>query len=151
MDEIFKQLGYTGTLIVCILPVVLGSILIFLKGFKFKNFEISGILKPKSQDPNKFRMKVGDDFIGFEIPKLNVKIYGKSWNKDHVYIYRQLEDRWRDCKFVDITESNITSTLISLLEDKYQKFGELTIYAAHEQLALLSYLQQYQKIQIESR
>lgn len=150
---IIKELGFTGTLIVLILPIVLLSILVFLRGFEFSNFKLKGFLKEKKEnlDHYRYETEVGDSVIGFEIPKPDVKIFGKLWNKEHITIYRLLEDKWRDCKSVDVTDCNITSTLISLLEDKCQNFGELTIYATLDQLPLLNYLQQHEKIKIEAR
>ena len=153
-EALIKELGFSGILILSALPIVLLSVLIFVRGFEYKNFKLHGLFEKSTPTIDHYihELRIDDDnIIGFEIPKPAVRIYGKLWNKEHINIYRLLEDKWRDGTKVDIIECNITSTLISLLEDKYQTFGTLTIYATAEQLSLLNYLKQYKEIQIESR
>lgn len=153
LEAIVKELGFYGLLILGALPVLLFSLLIFIRGIEYKSFKLNGLFEVRKPTVDHYthELAVGDVVIGFEIPKPMVRIYGRLWNKEHINIYRLLEDKWREGSKVDVTECNITSTLISLLEDKYQIFGELTIYATADQLSLLNYLKQYKEISIESR
>ena len=153
IEAMIKELGFYVILILGSLPVLLFSILVFIRGVEYKSFKLHGLFEKirPTVDHYVHELSIGDSIIGFEIPKPAVRIYGKLWNKEHIAVYRLLEDKWREGTKIDVTECNITSTLISLLEDKYQKFGELVIYATFDQLPLLNYLKQYKEVSIESR
>ncbi len=159
-DLLLKNLGLAGTSTILALLVIFSV----LFGFKTSYFEFQGVIhwfknrkKNKNDDiaiddnHNMVTTPCGDDVCGFEIPKEYVRIFGKSWNRDSINLYRMLEERWEHCNVVDITECNATTSLISLLENKAEKFGSLTIYATHEQMKLLNYLQQISTIKFEVR
>lgn len=148
IGKLFENLGFWGALIV----VILAIITLALTGIKLGKFELTSVLRHfydkkdlPIQNDYKYEIEIDDEEkIGFEIPRPNIFIYGKLWNKDHSYIYRLLEERWKDCSVVDLTQCNITSTLISLLENKINKLGAMTIYISNDQVKLLGYLSQDQ-------
>lgn len=156
-DFLLKNLGFAGT------SAVLGLVVVFsgLFGFKTSYFEFHGLIhwiknrkKTEDVEDNYYtcsEVNEDGDKIGFDIPREFVKICGTSWSRETIKMYRLLEERWVHCNIVDITECNPTTTLISLLENKANKFGSLTIYASHEQMKLLNYLQQIDKIKFEVR
>jgi hypothetical protein len=160
IEIILKNIGFAGT------STILIIILIFfaLFGFKTSHFEFQGLVNwVKNRKKNKQDEEMDDNYyacskttedgskIGFDIPREFVKICGTSWSREDIKMYRMLEERWEHCNIVDITECNATTTLISLLENKANKFGSLIIYASHEQMKLLTYLQQIDKIKFEVR
>lgn len=156
ITKLLDGLGFWGSIGVVIIVLVI----VALTGFKIGKFEVNGLLhhfikeklSPMTQEDFKYELEIDkENKIGFEIPRPNVKIYGRLWNKEHTVVYRLLEDKWNYCKVVDLTECNITSSLISLLEDKAQKFDGLTIYLTHDQVKLVAYLEQYQNIKLEIR
>lgn len=158
LDFLIKNIGNLGVFGLLTVAVIFFG----LFGVKTSYFEFSGILQ-YFKNRNKEKNIIEDDYyvckskgddgedIGFEIPREFVKIFGKSWSRDDIKLYRLLEERWEHCNVVDITECNATTTLISLLENKAQKFGSLTIFASHEQMKLLNYLQQLKNIKFEVR
>lgn len=176
MAEFFQQLGFWGTFILALIPMVVISIVagfsIIMYGFKNPmngNVVLEGIKQRQdrkaeaaaSAPPADTKTIVADDYsayvivegekVGFKVPETYVRIYGQKWNRNHVELYRNLENKWKACKVIDLTECNITSSLISLLEDKATELLELKIYARSDQQVLLNYLKQYGNIQIETR
>ena len=160
--EIVKVLGFWGTFILLSLPfavfTIIAGVLILLHGLKnpMNGVQILiGIRKPRVEEskPTTFsdnlilEFEVDKEPHGFQIPEGYVILYGKKWNREHVEYYRMLEDRWVQCPIVDITRANVTSSLVSLLEDKADQLGSLKIFATADQVVLLNYPKPNTKIQ----
>lgn len=161
--QLVKTLGYTGSLSIILIALVL----ILLPGFSIgEEIKFNGLLsmfrKPAAdpledadeiKEDYRYRLKISEDHhIGFDIPIPMIVIHGDMWNKNHLPVYRMLESKWRpDITSVDLTQCNITSSLVSLLHDKAQNLPSLTIYVKSSDKKLLEYFSQFQNVKIEER
>ena len=160
--QLVKTLGYTGSLAIIIVTLIL----ILLPGFSFGDkVKFKGLLSlfgkghddipepDEIKEDYKYRLKVDkDSVIGFDIPIPMIVIIGDTWNKNHLPVYRMLESKWRpEITSVDLTQCNITSSLVSLLHDKAQNLPTLTIYVKASDRKLLEYFSQFQNVKIEER
>ena len=163
--QLIKTLGYSGSLIV----VCIFLISVLLPGFSFgEKVKFSGLIsifKKKQteatvEQPDQVNedyychIKHNEELIGFEIPKPKVYIFGQTWNsKDDecVKLYSRLDEKWDQCDSVDITQANITSSLVSLLVDKAEKFPKLRVYHKQDQTVLLNVLTKYSNVELEAR
>jgi len=93
---------------------------------------------------------VGTEKIGFKIPEPHVVIYGNLWNKSHIPLYGVLDRLWTAGNTVEL-RCNITSPLVSLLEDKAKQFGSLNIIALSDQMVLLNVFENYENIHIQTK
>lgn len=85
--------------------------------------------------------------LGYIVPPNYLYIYGRLWSTaKHSDLYLKLEKDWTNQNVIDIRDTNVTSILISLIEDKVTSFDKLTIIHNKDQEKTLSYLKKYVNI-----
>lgn len=88
-----------------------------------------------------------NDSLGYVVPPNYLYIYGRLWSTaKHSDLYLKLEKDWIGQNIIDIRDTNVTSILISLIEDKVTSFDKLTIIHNKDQEKPLSYLKKYVNI-----
>lgn len=98
---------------------------------------------------NVIHQKVKEDNmeLGYIIPPNYLYLYGRLWSTTkHGDLYSRFERDWKDIDIIDIRETNITSVLISIIEDKSQNLSKLTIIHNSDQKTALSYLKEFPNI-----
>lgn len=89
--------------------------------------------------------------IGFIVPKSGVTIFGDGWNtKDHAEQYNRFEEEWRTQLSINVISARITSTLISIIENKAKQFSKIRIICTPDQKTILHYLEQYPNVEFSS-
>ena len=85
--------------------------------------------------------------LGYIVPPNYLYIYGRLWSTSkHSDLYLKLEKDWQTQNVIDIRDTNVTSVLISIIEDKVVLFDKLTIVHNKDQEKPLSYLKKYLNI-----
>lgn len=85
--------------------------------------------------------------LGYIIPPNYLYLYGRLWSTTkHGDLYSRLERDWKDINIIDVRDTNLTSVLISIIEDKAQNLDKLTIIHNTDQKIGLSYLKEYSNI-----
>lgn len=85
--------------------------------------------------------------LGYIVPPNYLYIYGRLWSTaKHSDLYLKLEKDWTTQNVLDIRDTNVTSILISLIEDRIASFDKLTIIHTKDQEKPLSYLKKYLNI-----
>ena len=85
--------------------------------------------------------------LGYIIPPNFLYLYGKLWSTSkHSDLYLKLERDWNEQDIIDIRDTNVTSILISIIEDKLMKLKSMTIIHTQDQNTTLSYLKKYENI-----
>lgn len=133
--------------------------IIYRYGLKFGRYVI---LEPHSSVENdydnhyykKYMSNLKHEFLqednhplGYIVPPNYLYIYGRLWSTaKHSDLYLKLENDWTTQNILDIRDTNVTSVLISIIEDRVPSFEKLTIIHNKDQEKTLSYLRKYLNI-----
>jgi hypothetical protein len=92
-----------------------------------------------------------NEILGYVVPPNYLYIYGRIWSTSkHSDLYLKLERDWKDQDVIDIRDTNVTSILISIIEDRVTSFEKLTIIHTKDQEKTLAYLKKYVNINFKS-
>lgn len=134
MKEILQSIDWnvvTDPIGAIVIVLAIGGLIYWLKNrdIEFGSFKIS---KHKDSPINKFSKKPDwinvrpdnpDESVGFFIPDRAAFLFGKEWNteidRDGYVLFEKL---WREHP-LDLTQTNITSTLISIIENKIKELN----------------------------
>lgn len=130
----------------------IGSITIFERSIKVYPKVVHDYIENCEYD----ELNEGSFYISYFIPPKNsaIKIVGK-WDsalEEHKKMIEKIERDWNGSTAVDIKDCNLSSAILSLIEDKYAKEGEmLIVHSADQENMIKRYFSQFEGIKFQKK